>query len=75
MKEGIHPKVYKAKLVCACGNVVAKTGSVTGVSTLAGYCTTAHGHLLCFAIMNQGLKRTAHGRAFQDRVCRALTDD
>lgn len=59
----------------ACGNVVAKTGSVTGVSTLAGYCTTAHGHLLCFAIMNQGLKRTAHGRAFQDRVCRALTDD
>ena len=59
----------------ACGNVMAKTGTVTGVSTLAGYCTTAHGHLLCFAIMNQGLKRTAHGRAFQDRVCRALTDD
>ncbi len=59
----------------ACGNVVAKTGTVTGVSTLAGYSTTAHGHLLCFAIMNQGLKRTAEGRAFQDRVCRALTDD
>lgn len=54
-------------------NVHAKTGSVTGVSTLAGYCTTAHGHILCFAIFNQGLIRAAHGRAFQDRVLEALT--
>ncbi len=56
------------------GNVRAKTGTVEGVSTLAGYCTAKDGHILCFAIMNQGLRRTATGRNFQDRVCRALTE-
>ena len=56
------------------GNVRAKTGTVEGVSTLAGYCTAPNGHTLCFAIMNQGIRRTATGRNFQDRVCRALTD-
>ena len=54
-------------------NVRAKTGSVTAVSTLAGYCIAPNGHLLCFAIMNQGLVRASHGRDFQDRVCAALT--
>lgn len=56
------------------GNVRAKTGTVEGVSTLAGYCTAPNGHTLCFAIMNQGIRRTATGRNFQDRVCRALTE-
>ena len=51
------------------GNVRAKTGSVTAVSSLAGYCTAANGHLLCFSIINQGLRRGSEGRAFQDRVC------
>ena len=54
------------------GNVRAKTGTVTCVSALAGYCTTAGGHDLCFAIMNQGVLRVADGRNFQDRVCRIL---
>lgn len=56
------------------GNVRAKTGTVEGVSTLAGYCTAPNGHTLCFAIMNQGIRRTSTGRNFQDRVCRALTE-
>ncbi len=56
------------------GNVCAKTGTVEGVSTLSGYCTAANGHLFCFSIMNQGIRRTSTGRSFQDRVCRALTD-
>lgn len=55
-------------------NVRAKTGTVEGVSTLAGYCTAKDGHILCFAIMNQGIRRTSTGRKFQDRVCRALTE-
>ena len=54
------------------GNVKAKTGTVEGVSTLSGYCTTATGHVLCFSIMNQGIRHTATGRNFQDRVCRTL---
>lgn len=56
----------------AAGNVRAKTGTVEGVSTLSGYLHTASGNLLCFSIMNQGVRHTATGRNFQDRVCRAL---
>jgi D-alanyl-D-alanine carboxypeptidase/D-alanyl-D-alanine-endopeptidase (penicillin-binding protein 4) len=58
----------------ACGNVCAKTGTVTGVSALAGYLTTADGRQFCFAIINQGIMRTSDGRDFQDRVCKALCD-
>ena len=54
------------------GNVHAKTGTVSGVSTLAGYCRAANGHDLCFAILNQGVLKASDGRAFQDRVCDAL---
>ena len=54
------------------GNVRAKTGTVEGVSTLSGYLTTATGNLLCFSIMNQGIRHTSTGRNFQDRVCKAL---
>ena len=54
------------------GNVRAKTGSVSAVSALTGYLTAANGHMLCFAIMNQGVRRMAEGRQFQDRVCTVL---
>ena len=54
------------------GNVFAKTGTVTGVSSLAGYCTAANGHRLAFAIINQGVMHGSNGRAFQDRVCTVL---
>ncbi len=56
----------------AAGNVRAKTGTVEGVSTLTGYCTTSTGNTLCFCIMNQGLRYGSTGRNFQDRLCRAL---
>jgi D-alanyl-D-alanine carboxypeptidase/D-alanyl-D-alanine-endopeptidase (penicillin-binding protein 4) len=62
----------RMKGTAAAGNVRAKTGTVTCVSALAGYCTADNGHELCFAIMNQGVLRIADGRDFQDRVCRAL---
>ena len=54
------------------GNVRAKTGTVTGISSLAGYLTTASGHVLAFAIINQGINSSAMGRAFQDKVCQEL---
>jgi len=54
------------------GNVRAKTGTVTGVSALAGYCTAPNGHRLAFSIINQGIRRSSEGRNFQDRVCVAL---
>lgn len=57
------------------GNVRAKTGTLTGISSLAGYCTAANGHVLCFTIINQGVMRTQPGRNFQDRVCRVLCEN
>jgi D-alanyl-D-alanine carboxypeptidase/D-alanyl-D-alanine-endopeptidase (penicillin-binding protein 4) len=54
-------------------NVHAKTGTLTGISSLAGYCKAANGHELCFAIINQGVLRNNDGRTFQDHVCTALT--
>ena len=54
------------------GNVHAKTGTVTGVSALAGYCTASNGHHLCFSIINQGIPKAKIGRDFQDAVCTIL---
>lgn len=54
------------------GNVHAKTGTVTGISSLAGYCTASNGHHLAFSIINQGVMHRKNGRAFQDRVCTIL---
>lgn len=56
----------------ATDNVKAKTGTLEGVSALAGYCTAANGHRLCFSIINQGIMHTSNARRFQDRVCNAL---
>jgi len=55
------------------GNVHAKTGTVTGVSALSGYCQSPSGHTLCFSIMNQGIPKAAVGRDFQDKICEILT--
>lgn len=56
-------------------NVYAKTGTVDGVSSLAGYATSPHGHVLVFSIINQGLIHTSTGRDFQDKVCRLLCSE
>ena len=54
------------------GNVRAKTGTLTGISSLAGYCEAENGHQFCFSIINQGVMRNADGKAFQDRFCQVL---
>ena len=56
------------------GRVKAKTGTVTGISSLAGYLTAANNHVLAFCIFNQGVLKSAEGRAFQDKVCTALCE-
>lgn len=53
-------------------NVRAKTGTVTGVSSLAGYALAANNHMLVFSIINQGIMKADDGRNFQDKVCKAL---
>ena len=56
------------------GNVRAKTGTLTGISSLSGYLTTRSGSLVAFAIINQGVLRAAPAKAFQDKLCRILCD-
>lgn len=56
----------------AAGNVRAKTGTLKGVSSLAGYLTAANGHLLCFSIINNGGLTNGPMRSLQNRICVAL---
>ena len=53
-------------------NVKAKTGTVTGVISLAGYCKAANGHDLCFSIINNGIMHSNNARNFADKVCEIL---
>lgn len=85
-RENIYPYLYELMPIAgvdgtlakrmrngyARDNVRAKTGTVTGVSALAGYCEAANGHVLCFSIINMGIRHASSGRRFQDRVCEAL---
>lgn len=54
------------------GNVHAKTGTLTGISSLAGYAKAANGHNLCFCIINQGVLSSQGAKNFQDKICMTL---
>ena len=56
------------------GKVQAKTGTLTGIISLAGYCTASNGHRLCFAIINQGIQRARDARDYQDKICDILCE-
>ncbi len=56
-------------------NVYAKTGTLSGVSTLSGYLMSANKHEIAFSIFVQnyiGSSRVARG--YQDRICRFLSE-
>ena len=55
-------------------NVRAKTGTLTGISSLAGYLTAANGHQFAFCIINQGVVKAKDGKDFQDKVCRYMCE-
>lgn len=85
-RDGIFPALYASLPVAgvdgtlknrmrrspARGRVRAKTGTLTGVATLAGYVQAPNGHWLAFCIMNQGQCKARSARDFQDRVCELL---
>ena len=53
-------------------NVRAKTGSVKGVYTLAGYVTSSNGHILAFSLMCNGAMKGESARSLQDRFCQEM---
>jgi D-alanyl-D-alanine carboxypeptidase/D-alanyl-D-alanine-endopeptidase (penicillin-binding protein 4) len=54
------------------GEIQAKTGTLNGVSTLAGYAKAASGKTYAFAILLNGGVSESRGHAYQDRVLRTL---
>ena len=50
----------------------AKTGTVTGICTLAGYAEARNGHTLAFVIFNQGIMTPRLARRWQNKVCELL---
>jgi D-alanyl-D-alanine carboxypeptidase/D-alanyl-D-alanine-endopeptidase (penicillin-binding protein 4) len=57
----------------AAGHCQGKTGTLTGVSNLVGYCNAADGHTLVFAIFTDGIPtETAH--VYQDHMAITVAD-
>ena len=55
--------------------VHAKTGSYTGINTLAGYLETKSKRYLTFAIMCQNHIKASEARAIQDAICELLAKE
>lgn len=55
----------------AAGRCQAKTGTLNGVSNLAGYCQAANGHILAFAFFNDGIE-TYEAHTIQDNMAITL---
>ena len=50
----------------------AKTGTVSGICTLAGYATARNGHTFAFVIFNQGIMTPRLARRWQNKVCELM---
>jgi D-alanyl-D-alanine carboxypeptidase/D-alanyl-D-alanine-endopeptidase (penicillin-binding protein 4) len=57
----------------AAGRCQGKTGTLVGVSNLVGYCQSAGGHLLAFAIFTDGIETLA-AHTFQDHMAITIAD-
>jgi D-alanyl-D-alanine carboxypeptidase/D-alanyl-D-alanine-endopeptidase (penicillin-binding protein 4) len=54
-------------------NINAKTGSLSGTSTIAGYINTVHGHTMAFVLLIQNFTGSPKRiRDLQDEICRAV---
>ncbi len=63
---------HRTKNSSAYKKIHAKTGTVKGVCTLAGYVQATNGHTLAFVIFNQNSMNSHAVRMWQDKVCTLL---
>ncbi len=58
------------------GKVRAKTGAMTGISSLSGYLTTKDGELLAFSILENGFagKTSQYKTQIEDEICALLVN-
>lgn len=54
------------------GKVYAKTGTVSGICTLAGYAQGKSGHTLAFVLFNQNVMKPSLARQWQNKICTLL---
>lgn len=55
--------------------ILAKTGTMTGVSTLSGYLDTKHNQTLIFSIMINNTLDTHQVKVFEDALCQLLFEE
>lgn len=54
-------------------NVHAKTGTLTGVSSLSGYLTSKENHLIAFSIIQQNyIGSSSTAKKFEDEICKII---
>jgi len=57
-------------------NVHAKTGTLSGVSALSGFLTSASGNMIAFSIIIQNYTaESSAARYYIDEICRILTEE
>ena len=66
----------RMRKTAAANNVHAKTGTLTGVSTLSGYLINKKSHTIAFSIMMQNyVGSSAKAKEFQDEICKILSEN
>jgi D-alanyl-D-alanine carboxypeptidase/D-alanyl-D-alanine-endopeptidase (penicillin-binding protein 4) len=69
---GVDGTIYnRMRTGAAKRNCQAKTGSLTGVSALSGFCTTRSGRTVAFSFLMNGIS-VSYARTLQDRMAQAL---
>ena len=66
---------YRMKNTSAEKNVHAKTGTLSGVSTLSGYLTSKKNHTIAFSILMQNyVGSSSNAKELQDEICKILSE-